>query len=48
MSVVMDEEVSRWAAWRRSDLVLDSNQGKTMVAEPSRPLATTRWRGCSS
>ena len=36
MSVVMDEEVKRWTARRKSALVLENLQGKTTVAEASR------------
>ena len=36
MSVVMDEEIKRWTARRKSALVLDIIQGKTTVAEASR------------
>lgn len=36
MSNVMDEEIKRWTARRKSSLVLDIIQGKTTVAEASR------------
>lgn len=36
MSVLMDEEIKRWTARRKSALVLDILQGKTTVAEASR------------
>ena len=36
MSNVMDEEIKRWTARRKSSLVLDIIQGKTTVAESSR------------
>ena len=36
MSVVMEEEIKRWTARRKSALVLDVIQGKTTVAEASR------------
>jgi transposase-like protein len=36
MSVVMEEEIKRWTARRKSALVLDIIQGKTTVAEASR------------
>ena len=36
MSQVMDEEIKRWTARRKSSLVLEIIQGKTTVAEASR------------
>lgn len=36
MSTVMEEEVKRWTARRKSALVLEVIQGKTTVAEASR------------
>ena len=36
MSEVMDEEIKRWTARRKSALVLDIIQGKTTVSESSR------------
>ena len=36
MSVVMEEEIKRWTARRKSALVLEIIQGKTTVAEVSR------------
>jgi hypothetical protein len=36
MSIVMDEDVKRWTARRKSALVFDIIQGKTTVAEASR------------
>ena len=36
MSVVMDEEIKRWTARRKSALVLEILQGKTTVAQASR------------
>lgn len=36
MSVVMDEEIKRWTARRKSALVLEIIQGKRTVAEASR------------
>ena len=36
MSVVMNEEVKRWTAKRKSALVLEIIQGKTTVSEASR------------
>lgn len=36
MSTVMEEEVKRWTARRKSALVLEIIQGKTTVAEASR------------
>ena len=37
MRVVMDEEVTRWAARRKSALVLEIIQGKTTVVSPAPP-----------
>jgi transposase-like protein len=36
MSMVMEEEIKRWTARRKSALVLDLIQGKTTVSEASR------------
>lgn len=36
MSAVMDEEIKRWTARRKSQLVLEIIQGKTTVSEASR------------
>lgn len=36
MSMIMEEEIKRWTAKRKSALVLDVLQGKTTVAEASR------------
>jgi len=36
MSMVMDEEIKRWTAKRKSALVIEILQGKTTVAEASR------------
>jgi transposase-like protein len=36
MSVTMEEEFKRWTAKRKTQLVLDILQGRTMVAEASR------------
>ena len=36
MSVVMEEEIKRWTARRKSALVLEIIQGKTTVSEASR------------
>ncbi len=36
MSAVMEEEIKRWPARRKSALVLEIIQGKTTVAEASR------------
>ena len=36
MSMVMDEDVKRWTARRKSALVLEIIQGKTTIAEASR------------
>jgi Transposase len=36
MSLVMDDEIKRWTARRKSALVLEIIQGKTTVAEASR------------
>lgn len=36
MSMLMDEEIKRWTAKRKSALVLEIIQGKTTVAEASR------------
>jgi transposase-like protein len=41
MSVVMDEEIKRWTARRKSALVLEIIQGKTTVAEASRAFDLT-------
>ena len=36
MSAVMDEEIKRWTARRKSALVLEIIQGKTTISEASR------------
>ena len=36
MSIVMEEEIKRWTARRKSALVLEIIQGKTTVSEASR------------
>jgi len=36
MSVLMEDEIKRWTARRKSALVLEIIQGKTTVAEASR------------
>ena len=36
MSAVMEEEIKRWTARRKSSLVLEIIQGKTTVSEASR------------
>jgi transposase-like protein len=36
MSIEMDEEIKRWTARRKSALVLEILQGRTMVSEASR------------
>ena len=36
MSMLMDDEIKRWTARRKSALVLEIIQGKTTVAEASR------------
>ncbi|HBP30904.1 MAG TPA: transposase [Advenella kashmirensis] len=36
MSMIMEDEIKRWTAKRKSALVLDIIQGKTTVAEASR------------
>ena len=36
MSMLMDEDIKRWTAKRKSALVLEVLQGKTTVAEASR------------
>ena len=36
MSTLMDEEIKRWTARRKTALVLDIIRGKTTVAEASR------------
>ena len=41
MSAVMDEEIKRWTARRKSALVLEIIQGKTTVAEASRQFDLT-------
>ena len=44
LSMLMDEEIKRWTAKRKSALVLEIIQGKTTVAEASRAydLVTSR------
>ena len=41
MSVVVEEEIKRWAAPRKSALVLEIIQGKTTIAEASRQFDLT-------
>src|SRR3546814_8070304 len=41
MSAVMEEEIKRWTARRKSALVLEIIQGKTTVAEASRQFDLT-------
>jgi transposase-like protein len=41
MSMVMDENVKRWTARRKSALVLEIIQGKTTIAETSRHYDST-------
>ncbi len=41
MSQVMEEEIKRWTARRKSALVLEIIQGKTTVAEASRQFDLT-------
>ena len=41
MSMVMDEDVKRWTARRKSALVLEIIQGKTTVAEAARSYDLT-------
>ena len=41
MSTLMDEEIKRWTARRKTALVLDIIQGKTTVAEASRAYDLT-------
>nr|WP_241696612.1 DUF1153 domain-containing protein [Stenotrophomonas sp. SAM-B] len=41
MSEVMEEEIKRWTARRKSALVLEVIQGKTTVAAASRPFDLT-------
>jgi transposase-like protein len=41
MSAVMDEEIKRWTARRKSALVLEIIQGKTTVSEASRQFDLT-------
>jgi len=36
MSILMDEDIKRWTAKRKSALVLELLQGKTTIAEASR------------
>jgi transposase-like protein len=36
MSIVMEEEIKRWTAKRKTALVLEIIQGKTVVAEAGR------------
>ncbi len=36
MSILMEEEIKRWTAKRKTALVLEIIQGKTSVAEASR------------
>ena len=41
MSVVMEDEIKRWTARRKSALVLEIIQGKTTIAEASRQFDLT-------
>lgn len=41
MSIVMEEEIKRWTARRKSALVLEIIQGKTTVSEASRQFDLT-------
>jgi len=41
MSAVMDEEIKRWTARRKSALVLEIIQGKTTLSEASRQFDLT-------
>ncbi len=41
MSEMMEEEIKRWTAWRKSALVLEIIQGKTTVAAASRQFDLT-------
>jgi transposase-like protein len=41
MSIVMEEEIKRWTAGRKSALVLEIIQGKTSVSEASRQFDLT-------
>jgi transposase-like protein len=41
MSAVMEEDIKRWTARRKSALVLEVIQGKTTVAEASRQFDLT-------
>src|SRR5258708_19203118 len=41
MSVMMDEEIKRWTARRKSALVLEIIQGKTTVAQAAREFDLT-------
>ena len=41
MSMVMEEDVKRWTARRKSALVLEIIQGKTTVAEAARSYDLT-------
>jgi transposase-like protein len=48
MSTLMDDEIKRWTARRKSALVLEIIQGKTTVAEASRthdlpPSEIEKW-----
>ena len=48
MSTLMDDEIERWKARRKSALVLEIIQGKTTVAEASRthdlpPSEIEKW-----
>lgn len=50
MSTVMEEEVKRWTARRKSALELEVSQDKTTVAEASRAYDLPRLRlktGCN-
>ena len=41
MSIVMEEDVKRWTARRKSALVLEIIQGKTTISEASRQYDLT-------
>ena len=48
MSTLMEEDIKRWTAKRKTALVLDIIQGKTTVSEPSRaydlnPSEVEQW-----
>ncbi|VVD60123.1 transposase [Pandoraea communis] len=45
MSKVMEDDIKRWTAKRKSALVLDIIQGKTTVAEASRQYDLSPFGG---